>query len=543
MESTAGTSQSARGTSGLAVRQIVKQYGAVRALGGVDLDIKAGEVHGLLGANGAGKSTLVKILAGVTTADSGTITWNGRPLQARSIREANANGVRIAHQEMTVFPNLTVAENIAIGQSHLGRPTAETLRRYRELFGEWGVNISMRTTLRELSPPIQATVALSKSLLGDAELIILDEPTAALSSREVDGLFRTVRRRVADGAAVIFVSHRLGEIAELCNTVTVMRNGVRVHQGAIENVTQEDLAELISAGQSSAVPPVDDRLRAGARVGLSKITTNNNAGPVLRVRSLALSHKVADVSFTVRAGEILGLAGLVGAGRTEVLEALVGLQTITSGDITLNGESYSPRKPFDAIQKGVVLVPEERAAQALFAAQDIGFNFSSGRWRTEGRGWGGWLARPLAYDRTSRTLADSLSLKYAGLRAPIMSLSGGNQQKVVLGRVMLPGLTVLLLDEPTRGVDVGARREVERIVRGLADDGVAVLYVASELRELQQCDRIVVMVEGRTTVEGPSGDDFDEDELTRLTFIPAQSAPHSRDQVSDHELAGKRERT
>ncbi len=498
------------------LRGVSRVYGATRALDGVDIDIRGGEIHALLGANGAGKSTLVKIIAGMTAPSSGSMVLRGKQVTFRSVRDSMAANVRVVHQELSVFPNLTVAQNLVVGRRRSAGAREALRREYQALFDEWGIPLLWDVVARELSPVAQATVSLAKSLVGEADLLILDEPTAALSSREVDGLFRIVRRKAAEGTAVVFVSHRLREVAELCDVVTVLRNGRVVHRGVIADTDQDQLAELIAAGHASTsgnAAPTAPRALVRDRVGAV-------AGPALRVEGMQVGRRVSDATFVVHPGEILGIAGLVGAGRTEVLEAIVGHRRMTAGRIQFDGKDYRPRDPDDALRRGIALVPEERAAQALFAQHDIGFNFAASRFRREGIGWGGMIASRRRNDATSRTLAGELQLKYGGLRARITSLSGGNQQKVVLGRSLLPQLKLLLLDEPTRGVDIGARREFETIIRGLADRGVSVIYVASELAELAQCDRIVVMVEGRTTIEGPAGPDFDEDELTRLTFIP-----------------------
>jgi ribose transport system ATP-binding protein len=505
----------------LSVRGAVKNYGPVQALRGADLTVRRGEVHGLLGANGAGKSTLVKILAGLEKPDQGDIALDGAPFRPGTIRAAAAAGVRLAHQELAIVPALTVRQNLHLGR-YVQPELADAKRReaaYLGLFEEWGLDISLDTVMRDLSPAHQATVALAKTLVGDGRLLILDEPTASLGPKEVSGLFSIVRRRVEAGAGVIFVSHRLGEVSELCDAITVLRNGQRVHDGPIEGVDEHALAELIAhdAGGDRG------RARKAAKApgtGVSRRT----GGPLLSVRGLRLQNRVTDVSFDVRPGEIVGIAGLVGAGRTEVLETLVGLRRIVSGEILLDGRAYHPRDPAGALRQGVVLVPEERLAQAIFTQQNIVFNFSSSRFRTLGGGPGGFLSSRSRYRQSAQRLAESLRLKARSLNDSIMSLSGGNQQKVVLGRATVDGLRLLLLDEPTRGVDIGARYDFQQMVRGLADQGIGVVYVSSELAELEYCDRIVVMVEGCTTVQFDNGEGFDEDELTRLCFLRSDTA-------------------
>jgi ABC-type sugar transport system ATPase subunit len=507
------------------IENLSKTYGGIRAVDDLTLDLPTGEAHALLGANGAGKSTLVKIVAGVVAPDHGVVDVDGSRFTSLTPAESAAGGIRVAHQELAIFPQLTVAEHLVVGRKVSRSERSEYLRRYEDLFDEWGLEIDLSSVVREMSPTLQATVSLVRALEGDARFLILDEPTAALGPREVAGLFGIVRRKVAEGTGVIWVSHRLREVSELCSSATVMRNGAKVYSGPIGHLGEDELAELITAGATSR----DARpsgARAGARLPRRVREPDGraaSASSLLSVRNLRLSKSVADVSFDVAPGEVVGLAGLVGAGRTEILEALVGLRPIVDGALELDGQPYRPRSPHEALKRGVMLVPEERASQALFLERDVGFNLASARFRSEGRGRGGWRAQRRSYDETSRELVEALNIRAAGLDAPVSSLSGGNQQKVVLGRVLLDTLTLLLLDEPTRGVDVGARRDFERIIRQLGERGVGVVYVASELGELEHCDRIVVVVEGVTTTEYHPEAGFDEEELTRLCFVPRQA--------------------
>jgi ribose transport system ATP-binding protein len=498
--------------------QIVMDYGATRALAGVDLVIGPGEVHGLLGANGAGKSSLIKIIAGLQEPTSGTMQLEGEAFAPRTPAQSMGAGVRVAHQELAVVGGLTVKQNLAMGARFRERVTD---RQYAELYEEWGIPISMSTPMHELSPGLQAAVSLSRSLVGTSSFLLLDEPTASLGPREVTGLFRIIRRRAAEGAAIVFVSHRLGEVSELCEKATVLRNGRVVSSGSILGKSEHELAELIAPtlpGEAAATRPHPSpgaSRGAGAGAGVAGGT------PMLRVSNLRLQTAVADVSLTVHPGEIVGIAGLVGAGRTELVEALMGLRRIVSGSIEVDGKPFRPKSPYYALRHGVALVPEERARQALFPQRNIVFNASTSRFRSLGRGIGGWRSNPRAYLETTTERMSELHLKASSLTASIMSLSGGNQQKVVLGRVLSDDVRLLLLDEPTRGVDVGARRDFQAMIRRVADRGVAIVYISSELAELRLCDRIQVMAEGVTTVTAPTGDEFDEDELTRLCFIRA----------------------
>ncbi|WP_347059642.1 sugar ABC transporter ATP-binding protein [Blastococcus sp. HT6-30] len=494
-----------------ASHRLVMEYGATRALAGVDVIIERGQVHGLLGANGAGKSTLIKIIAGLQPPTSGRVELDGKPFLPRTPGESMRAGIRVAHQELAVVPGMSVRQNLALGQRFRGGVTEAD---YRALFEEWGIDVPLGTPIAQLAPALQAAVSLARSLVGNSRLILLDEPTASLGPHEVAGLFRIVRRRVAEGAAVVFVSHRLGEVSEVCTHATVLRNGSVVSSGPTTGLDEHELAELIAPSAPVTTSTADE-----AAASLREVSRDTAGAAVLSVRSMQLQTAVADVSFDIAPGEVLGLAGLVGAGRTEVVEALMGLRRLLGGTIELDGRPYHPRNPADAVRRGVALVPEERAAQAIFPSRDVVFNCSSSRFRELGRGPGGWVIAPKAYERTTRTVMEDLRLKAGSLKDLITSLSGGNQQKVVLGRVLYDGLRLLLLDEPTRGVDVGARRDFQKLIRRVADSGVGVLYISSELAELSFCDRIQVMAEGRTTIEAPSGADFDEDDLTRLCFI------------------------
>lgn len=508
----------------LTLRGITKSYGVVRALDGVDLDATGGEVHGLLGANGAGKSTLVKSLAGLTAPDSGSISLDGTVLTQNTMAGSFRAGIRVAHQELAVVPTMTVAQHLILGH-HLGRRERDAqLSRSRELFSEWGLDIRLGTYMRDIPPALQACVMLAKTLEGDGKVLVLDEPTASLGAKEVSGLFRIIERRVSEGATVLFVSHRLAEVRELCSTVTVLRNGRRVRSSPIEGMTEEDLELLITGeaadqhGVSAApiAPTLPDDIvdldpgQAGDQSNPVRRAIDRTSAPALKVEGMRLETRVADVSFEVTSGEVLGIAGLVGSGRTEVLEAIMGMRPLLDGSMSLDGAPFSPRNAYSAMQAGLALVPEERARQALFIQQDIGFNFASARFRSEGKGHGGWRAAYRTYDKTSSRLSTSLRVKATGLRAGITSLSGGNQQKIVLGRFLMPGMRVLLLDEPTRGVDVGARAEIYALIRRLAARGTAVVVVSSEIDEvLGLADRVLVLSEGRVVHSGPA-DQIDE---------------------------------
>lgn len=495
---------------------VVMDYGPTRALDHVDLVIERGQIHGLLGANGAGKSTFIKIIAGLQQPTGGRIELDGIPYEAATPAQAMRAGVRVAHQELAVVPALTVRQNLILGNRFRNSPSDAE---YQALFDEWGVGVRLNQLMGDLPPATQATISLARSLVGDAKLVLLDEPTASLGPHEVEGLFRIIRRKAADGVGVVFVSHRLGEVSEICTDVTVLRNGRVVHSAASDGRNEAELAELIAptapTGHTQPITvEVLEQLRDHGPVG----SPRKGGDLALSVKNLRLQRTVSDVSFDLHPGEVLGIAGLVGSGRTETLEALMGMRKIVSGSVKLDGEDFSPRSSYEAVSKGLALVPEERARQALFMQRDIVFNCSSSRFTSLGKGRGGWRTNPRAYRSSTEQLMSELRLKAGSLDDLIGTLSGGNQQKVVLGRVLTEDLRILLLDEPTRGVDVGARRDFQRVISQIAETGVAVVYVSSELAELSFCDRIQVIVEGRTTMEAPCGEAFDEEQLTRLCF-------------------------
>lgn len=510
----------------LRVTDISKSYGRTRALDNLNMRVRPGEIRALLGANGAGKSTLIKCVAGIISPDVGILEVNGVPQTKFSVRNAVAAGIRVAHQELMVVGSMTVAENLTLG-ARLSSTTSSPRQRdrlYHELFDEWGILFTPSAVMRDLAPPIQATISLSKALVGDSRVLLLDEPTGALGPVEVEGLFRIIRRKAREGTAVVYVSHRLAEVARLCSDVTILRSGRDVYSGEISDVTEDELAEIITRDHAETAFTGGSVREHAVRTRPTLVayppapSRSKSDRTILDLSHLVLHSGVKDASLSVREGEVLGLAGLVGSGRSELLEAIAGVRPLVSGEMKLNGALYRPRDPYAAVARGIIMVPEERAAQAIFATRDILFNMSTSRFRSLGRGPGGFFSAPRAYADRARELARDLGLKADALTDDIGSLSGGNQQKVILGRAMIDGLTVLLLDEPTRGVDVGARADFQRQIRELASRGVAIIYVASELSELSECDRIVVITEGRTITEAPTGVDFNEEKLTALCF-------------------------
>jgi rhamnose transport system ATP-binding protein len=469
------------------LRGVRKSFGGVQAVRGVDLALMPGEIHAVVGENGAGKSTLVRILGGVYRPDEGSVVVEGERVDLHSPADARARGVAVIYQEPALFPDLDVAENIFMGRQPRGRLGIDWREMYREvgeLMGSLGVALDPRTPIQGLSVADQQLVEIAKALSLDARVVVMDEPTAALSSRETEQLFRIVKGLRERGVAVLFISHRIEEVFELGDTVTVLRDGEHV---ITEPAAQLDAAVLI-------------RHMVGRELGELFPKEHADIGaPLLEVRGLARQGVFEDVSFTLRRGEILGLAGLVGAGRTEIARALFGIDKLDSGEILLEGRPVAIRSPSDAVSAGLAFVPEDRQHQGLVLEMAIERNATLPILRRLTRLG---LIQRRRERAVAREYTGRLQVKAAGLDLPATSLSGGNQQKVVLAKWLATDPSLLILDEPTRGIDIGTKAEVHRIVSGLAARGLGILLISSELPEvLAMADRVLVMHEGRITGE------------------------------------------
>jgi len=478
-----------------------KHFGAVHALVDGDIELFGGEVHGLVGENGAGKSTLVKILAGVHRPDSGRLLLDGEEAIFDNAKQSQAAGIAIIFQEPTLFPDLTVAENIFVGVQPLKRFRRIDGRRMRRevtmLFEQLGVRLDPDRLARGLSIADQQLVEIAKALTTNARVIVMDEPTAALATNEVQRLFRIVHTLRARGNAVLFVSHRLEEIFEMCQRVTVMRDGRRVWTRPIDELTVPSVIRAMVGRDMDALFP-----KLPAEPG----------GVVLKLDRLTREGDFTDVSFVVRSGEIVALAGLVGAGRTEVARAIFGIDRWDAGSVEIDGRRLPPGSPSAAMSAGIGLVPEDRRQQGLVMDFSIERNIALASLDTVQRG--GLIFRG-AERSFARDWALRLQLKYARLSNPVWTLSGGNQQKTVLAKWLGRKPRLLIVDEPTRGIDVGTKAEVHRLLSELAAQGVAVLMISSELPEvLGMADRIVVLFEGRVTREFVRAD-ADEDAIMR----------------------------
>ncbi len=473
-----------------------KRYGGVHALRGVNLTIRAGEAHALCGENGAGKSTLINVLAGAVRRDEGRVVFDGREVDFRNPAESQAAGIAVIHQELATLPALSVAENLFMGRlptrgGWIDRGAMHT--RARELLAEVGLAVDPRSPVRDLSLSNQQLVEIAKALSAKARLIIMDEPSASLTEHETQNLLDLVRRLRAQGVAILYVSHRLNEVFAVCDRITVFRDGGYVRTVDTADVTPATVVGLMVGRELAAA--------AGHR------EQHQGGDTVLEVRRLTrrpLAHGAAsdggsvpldDVSLTVRRGEIVGMAGLVGAGRSEVARAVFGADPYDAGEILVEGKPVRFRSPSDAIRAGVAMVPEDRKGLALFLEKPVRWNISMAKLPT--LGGGGTI--PLGRERALATeYVQRLRVKTAGIESPVRALSGGNQQKTVLARWLATNPKLMILDEPTHGVDVGAKAEIYELIRSLAREGLAILLISSELPEvLDLSDRIVVMRGGR----------------------------------------------
>ena len=478
----------------LEARDISKSFGGNRVLRGVDFDVREGELHALVGENGAGKSTLTKIIAGVHRADSGRVTFTGATVEFRDPGSAVKAGISTVYQELNLIPGLDCASNICLGRESSTALVAHesSMRRQAEVaLKEIGAHAGPTTMVSTLSAGERQMVEIAKALASEARLIIMDEPTAALSSGEIDRLHRSIRRLTARGIAIIYISHKLDEVFRIADRLSVMRDGRMLATLEPEDFDRERVVSMMLGRDLES-----ERREIGARHGgASRV----GGDPVLKVSGLSVPGKVHGVSFDVQPGEILGMAGLVGAGRTETVRALVGLERISVGHIELAGVRYRPRSPGRAIRRGMVLVPEDRKTQGLLLGASVEDNVALphlGR-----HSIATWVRRSQT-KRLARRCVEEFDVRPRSIDKVTTFLSGGNQQKVLIGRWLLYPYRVLIFDEPSKGVDVGARSGIWRLIRDVAARGSAVIVISSETEELTAlADRILVMREGRVTKE------------------------------------------
>ncbi len=500
----------------LGVRGISKSFGGVRALANVDMAIRRGEVHGLIGANGAGKSTLIKILAGVQPPDAGQVLIDGEPVEIQDTQRAGELGLSFIHQELNLVPKFSALQNMTLGLPKATRFGFIDWRATRRQVGSAaervGIDFSLDEPVANLSVADQWLVSIGRSIVREARLIAMDEPTASLSAAEAERLFKVVRELSDDGISILYVSHHLEEILDLCDRVTVFKDGERVATRERKDITKDSLVRDIVGGDLADAPRTGGATDAGDR------------SPMLEARDLRRGQAVRGVSFELRAGEVLGFAGLVGSGRTELARLIFGADRPDSGEVFLDGEPVGFRDPHDAVKRGIGLVPEERRSQGLVLGKSVNFNANlvSLRSLRVGR----WL--PLTNRRKATARADGvseqLSIKTPSVDTVVGQLSGGNQQKVVIGKWLTRDARLLILDEPSRGVDVGARAEIHNIVRGLAENGAGVVVISSEEEELiGLCDRVLVMAQGRVTGE-LAGEKMTKEEILRFSYARADGS-------------------
>ena len=476
---------------------IAKRFPGVQALADVTFEVRPGEVMALLGENGAGKSTLLKILAGAQTPDAGTITFDGREIAPASPHDAQALGIVTIYQEFNLVPSLSIAKNVFIGRepTRLGLVDAPAMRRAaRAITREVGLDLDPARPVSALSVAEQQMVEIARALSMEAKLVVMDEPTSALSEAEVTRLFAIIRSLKQRGIAVVFVTHRLDEVLTICDRLTVLRDGRLAGTAEVAAVTVDDIIRMMVGREVDRLFARRGRHAEGAAAlkveGLSRARDPRNPHAVV----------LHDIGFEVRKGEILGLAGLVGAGRTDVARAIFGADPIEAGTVQVDGAVVRLRSPVDAIRAGIGLVPEDRKQQALFLALAVRTNLTIAALRRLGRGLGfvdGSAERALVEDYRRK-----LNIRMASPEQAIANLSGGNQQKVVLARWLALQPKVLIVDEPTRGIDVAAKAEVHQLLYDLADAGIAIVAISSELPEVMTVsDRIITMREGRITGE------------------------------------------
>jgi rhamnose transport system ATP-binding protein len=488
----------------LVLRNVSKSFGSVIALNDGNLTLESGSIHALVGENGAGKSTVVKIIAGLYRRDQGEYLLNGESVDFTSTAQAKEAGIAVIYQEPTLFPDLSVAENIYMGRqptSRFGRIDRARMRaEARSIFERLGVRIDPDRATEGLSIADQQLIEIAKAISLDARVLIMDEPTAALSGNEVARLFAVARSLRDEGRAIMFISHRFDEVFELCDTITVMRDGAYVDTTLAADTTVEEIVRMMVGRDVATLFP-----KTAAEIG----------DVVLEVQNLTSAGVFHDISFSLRSGEIVGLAGLVGAGRSEVARAIFGVDSYDSGRVTLFGEVLPGRRPAEAVRRGLSFVPEDRRKQGLVLDSGVARNVSLVV-RNSLRRFG--LIRTRDENRLTGIWATRLEVKAAAMDTVVGTLSGGNQQKVVLGKWLSTEPKVLIIDEPTRGIDVGTKAEVHRLLSDLAGQGLAVLMISSELPEvLGMADRVLVMREGRITAEIDRADATPENVMLAAT--------------------------
>lgn len=492
----------------ISLKGIAKHFGGTVALDNVGFDLRCGEIHALLGENGAGKSTLINILGGIHTPDAGSILINGTVTEIRNIADANRYGISIIHQELSLAPNLSIAENIFLGREPSGpwglrrRKMSEEAKALVTALGLEEIQ-AVDTIVSQLSIAHQQLVEITRALSCRGRVLVLDEPTSALSEAETESLFVRLRQLRSQGVGIIYISHRLEEILRLADRVTVLRDGRSVGTQSVDRVNQQQLIRWM-VGRDIA----DHFHRPAAKTG----------PPALQVRNLR-NRKICDVSFDLHYGEILGIAGLVGSGRSELVRAIFGIDPLQQGQIIIDGKPKSIDCPRDALDNGMVLIPEDRKQQGLVMIQAVAFNIAL-PWVDD------WISGCMPNGKKRRRIVDravnNFAIKVADVDQCIDALSGGNQQKVLVSRWMERRPRILILDEPTRGVDVGAREEMFNIIGSLVETGMAVLLISSDLSEVVSCSHRIALYRDGGIIQTVKADEISRQEIIKqLTGAPA----------------------
>ena len=467
------------------VNGLNKSFSGIKALDNIQFDLYPGEVHALMGENGAGKSTFMKILIGLLLPDSGTINFDGEPIEKMDVHKMLQKGISMIHQEILMVPELTIAQNIFLGREiKLGYWVDEQQinQRSQEVLNLIGLDLNVRTKAKNLSIAEMQLIEIAKAISNHAKVIIMDEPTSALSDKESEMLFKIICDLKSKGVAIIYISHKLEEIFQIADRITVLRDGKYIATKNTKELNKNSLISLMVGREIENLFSSDSRVPGNV---------------ILEVQGLTKKSKFDDINFTVHAGEVLGIAGLMGAGRTEIARAIFGIDKMDSGEVTLHGQKIKIKSPKDAIEKGIGYVSEDRKSLGFIPDMSIIENISLSSLKNYSKGW---FIQTKNEAKASSHLAGDLKIKAASLHQKVINLSGGNQQKVVIAKVLLASPSLIILDEPTRGIDIGAKYEIYKLINQLANDGLAVIIISSELPEiLGMSDRILVLSKGKQT--------------------------------------------
>lgn len=489
----------------LEMKHICKSFPGVKALQDVSFQLRAGEVHALLGENGAGKSTLIKVLGGIYIAEEGEIYIDGKKVEIDGVRAAQSNGIAIIHQELVLVPYMTVAENIFLGREHgKGRIVnhESMAREAQALLDQYQMNINAETLVKDLTIAQQQMVEIVKAISFNSKILVMDEPTSSISDKEVGFLFETMRTLTKKGVGIVYISHKMSELEEICDRVTVMRDGTYVGTKEVKDTSKDELVAMMVGRELTNYYTRD-------------FVSSNEV--VLKCENISDGKMARGASFEVRKGEIIGFAGLVGAGRSEVMKCIFGLTKNSTGDIYMDGKKIQIHSPIDAVKYGIALVPENRKSEGLYKVQSVRFNSTIQVLKDFIKGIRVNLNKE---EQITQKYIDMMSTKTPSQEQVIGNLSGGNQQKVMIGRWLATNPKVLILDEPTRGVDVGAKSEIYAIMNELAKQGMAIIMISSELPEiLNMSDRIYVMRDGKVRGCFNHSEGVTQEDIMRLAAV------------------------